>query len=135
MAVDRGLLRATMPFLKLVGNRSGTIEVRTSPSPDAGPAGQWVAVIGQLLPPLTRLAYDTATGSVDLYYEADDRAMRLCVEKLVEVAAESAVRFMTADKVRLSRMRALLAKNLESSPIDLREDDATERLQKIIDRL
>ena len=124
-----------MPFLTLVGNKTGTIDVPKSPNPEAGLAEQWVAVIGQLLPPLTRLAYDTAAGSVDIYYDGDDRTMRGCVEKLVGVAAESAVKFMVVDKVRLSRMRALLAETLENSPIDLRKDGATERLKNIIDRL
>ncbi len=134
-AIDRGVLRASMPFLKLVRNQSGTIDVRESPGTRAGPAGQWIKVIGQLLPALTRLSYDTAAGVVDLFYDATDREMWDCVEKLVTVAASSVVKFMTVDGERLNQMRAELADALEAAPIHMLDDDATERLQRLIDSL
>ena len=133
--VDKGVLRASMPFLKLVRNQSGTIDVRESPDPSTGPAGQWIEVIGQLLPALTRLTYDTAAGVVDLFYDATDREMWDCVDKLVAVAANSVVKFMTVDGERLNKMRAELADALEATPIHMRDDDATERLQRLIDSL
>ena len=97
--VAPGVVRAHMPFLKLIGSQAGRIDLE-SQGEDPGPR-QWVSVIGLLLPPLNEVTYDTADARVDIRYTlsnefpygpADDVQMRLCIQKLVEVATRSAAK-------------------------------------------
>lgn len=125
-----------MPFLKLVGSHRGDIRI-TPEGIEGGTPGarEWVGIVARLLPDVHQLSYDTAGGAVDLHHTGSSDAVAAGVDTLLTVAAQSAIRFMLADRDRLRQMREGLSERLDRTPVDITGDGAADRLQRILDEL
>lgn len=128
-----GNVRAEMPFLKVLGQRRGSVRIGSSTVSE-----RWMAVIACMLPPFLGVDYDTANGTVDLRFECDpwdDGPILGAMDRLVDVAAEEAGRFIRLDGDSLEETRCALVRALDEHPVDMREPGSEDAVRRIVHEL